>query len=61
MEMGMSVVWNMMLVRWLLAEGVEERMSREMEGMKGVEGVGLGLAAWPFAKHVVALFPEFRD
>jgi len=30
-------------------------------GMKGVEGLGLGLVWWSFAKHVVVLFPGFRD
>jgi len=62
MEMDMSVVWSMVLVRWILAErleGVEELVPREieMEGMKGVEG--LGLVWWSFAKHVVVLFPAF--
>jgi len=58
MDIGMSVVWSMALV-----DGVEELVPREieMEGMKGVEGLGLGLVWWSFAKHVVVLFPGFRD
>jgi len=56
MGIGMPVVWSMVLV-----EGMEELVPREMEGMKGVEGLGLGLVWWSFAKHVVVLFPGFRD
>jgi len=56
MGIGMPVVWSIVLV-----DGVEELVPREMEGMKGVEGLGLGLVWWSFAKHVVVLFPGFRD
>ena len=39
--------------------GMDGRDGVTRDGME--EGEGLGLAAWSFAKHAVALFPEFRD